>query len=106
MTVFEVPLSEPWLDLRTLHYNLTNLQHRLDISVIGDVAPDLQRVRGAGCQVSFDRSADEVALGHVNRVRTWSTTGDALVHSVVQTGSAEPLFHHWHMRLAVVSMVE
>src|SRR5580765_3598705 len=99
-------ISEPWSAFRTLHYHLTKLQHRLYIRVIGYVAPDLLRVRAAGCLESFDRSADEVALGHVNRVSAGSTTCDALVHRVVQTCSAEPLFHHWHMPLAVVRMIE
>jgi len=68
---FERTINYPtWADFRTLHDHLTDLQHGLYIRVVGYVASDLLRMRAAGCLEGFDRSADEVALGHVNRLDT------------------------------------
>lgn len=70
-----------------------DLQHGLQFRVIGDVAPDLLRVRDPGCQVCFDGGTEVFALGRVNRGAAWRTTCDALGHVVVQTCCAEPLFY-------------
>ena len=86
--------------------NPADLDHRLDIRVIGNVGHDRFGMRAEGCLEGFNGFEEQVADGGVGRGAVRRIAGHALVRGDALAGVAQPLPDHRDLLVAVVVDIE
>src|SRR5262245_10513479 len=79
-----------------LHFHFVDLDERLDIRVVGDVAHDAVGVRRERALEIIDRVEEEVAHGHERRLRSGLRAAEAQVDVHASARSAELLRSEEH----------